>query len=179
MTWTAKITGVDEVPAEMQEAVSIGTERGLQNLGAKAAEMVQDNIKAPYGDLPPAVAQGFLAASITSTFSREATTCREVIGVGPMLGADVYAAPVETGARPHMPPVSALIPWVQKKFGSADEKTVMSLAFAIATSIAKKGTQGHFMFERANEALGPIAPEILETAIAEALAQYGFKGGQA
>ncbi|HEX4039073.1 MAG TPA: hypothetical protein VHX37_13515 [Acidobacteriaceae bacterium] len=179
MTWNAQLSGAENLPPEMEAAFAAGVQTGLEALGVKGAEMVEQNIATPYGNLPPAVAFGHLVASIVSSFTREATMCREVIGVAPTLGADVYAAPVETGARPHMPPPSALIPWVQKKFGFGDEKQVMSIAFAVAKTIAKRGMQGHFMFERALDQLEPIAPEVLEAAIAQALAEHGFTGGHA
>jgi hypothetical protein len=177
MAWGAKITGVENLAPEMTAAYELGVRAGLEAIGIKGAEMVQEFIATPYGALPPAVAFGNLAASIVSSFVREATMCREIIGVSPAVGADVYAAPVETGARPHMPPASALVPWVQKKFGIDDEKKALSLAFAIATSMKKKGTQGHEMFSRTLTALEPLAPEILEHYIAAAFAEHGFTGG--
>lgn len=179
MTWSAKITGVDEVAPEMQAAVDAGTQAGLEVLGTKGAEIVQENISTPYGALPPAVAFGNLVASIVSKYSRDATMQMEIIGVGPTLGADVYAAPVETGTVPHMPPPSALVPWVMQKLDVEDEKQAMSVAFAIAKKISQRGTQGHFMFERALDELEPMAAPALEAAIAQALAAAGFTGAQA
>ncbi len=179
MTWTANITGTDEVAPEMRAAVEEGTQAGLEALGVKGAEIVQEFISTPYNGQPPAVAFGNLVGSVNALFVREATMCREVIGVGPTLGADVYAAPVETGTRPHMPPASALVPWVQKKLGIEDEKQALGLAFAIAKTIAKRGTQGHEMFSRGLESLEPLAVPALEAAIADALAAHGFTGGAA
>ncbi|MHB1673776.1 MAG: hypothetical protein ACYCSP_05945 [Acidobacteriaceae bacterium] len=172
--WTAQITGADTLAPEMRGAVEEGTQKGLERLGSKCAEMVQKYIGTPYNGKPPAVAFGFLQQSITATQVREATMIREVIGVAPTLGADVYAAPVETGTRPHMPPPSALVPWVQKKFGIEDEKQALGLAFAIAKTIAKRGTQGHEMFSRALADIEPMAPAVLEQAISQALLDYGF-----
>lgn len=98
------------------------------------------------------------------------------IGVGPSLGADRYAAPVETGARPHLPPVAALIPWVMRKLGAADEKQATSIAWAVAKSIEKKGTRGHEMFERAQIDLEPMAAPTIERAIAARLMAAGAGG---
>ena len=176
MSWSAKVTGAEGLSPEMQAAVHEGTQIGLEALGVKGAEIVQQNIASPYNGLPPAVAFGNLVASIVPSFVRDATMSVEVIGVTPTLGADVYAAPVETGTAPHMPPSSALVPWVQKKFGIEDEKQALSVAFAIAKNISKRGTQGHFMFERALDALEPMAPGALEAAIAQALMAHGFTG---
>lgn len=179
MTWSAQIRGVENLAPEMETAFHAGVQRGLETLGIKGAAMVQENISTPYGELPPAVAFGNLLASVVASFRRDATMATEIIGVSPNVGADLYAAPVETGTRPHMPPASALLPWVQKKFSDIDEKSALSLAFAIATKIRQRGTQGHFMFERAIEALEPMAPEILEAALAQAFREYGFTGGAA
>jgi hypothetical protein len=97
-----------------------------------------------------------------------------IVGVGPQLGADKYAAPVETGAVPHMPPPDALIPWVMKKFDIEDGKDALSAAFAVAMSIRKKGTQGHEMFSRALTDLEPLAVPVLEHEIALAFERFGF-----
>ncbi|MGA2809714.1 MAG: hypothetical protein ABSE87_16415 [Terracidiphilus sp.] len=179
MAWTTKISGAETLEPAMIAAFEEGTQAGLEALGIKGAEMVQEYIITPYGALPPAVAFGNLAASITPTFVREASMCTEFIGVSPAVGADVYAAPVETGSKPHMPPASALVPWVQKKFGIDDEKKALSLAFAISMSMKKKGTQGHEMFSRALVDLEPLAPAALEHAIGVAFTAHGFTGATA
>lgn len=57
-----------------------------------------------------------------------------------------YAEGVEIGTRPHMPNVTALIPWVEKKLGFSGEKAE-SVAWAIAISIKRRGTKGQKMFE--------------------------------
>jgi hypothetical protein len=175
----AKITGTEGLEPGMLAAVEEGTQAGLEALGVKGVEMVEENIRTPYGQQPPAVAFGNLAASVMSSFVREASMCREIIGVSPSVGADLYAASVETGARPHMPPPSALLPWIQKKFGIDDEKKAMSLAFAVAMSIRKKGTKGHEMFSRALESLEPMAAPVLEREIALAFKAHGFTGAAA
>jgi hypothetical protein len=178
-SWSAQLRGAENLAPEMQEAFMLGVQRGLERVGIRGEEIVRQNISTPYGNLPPAVAFGNLLASITSSFVRDASMCREIIGVSPSVGADVYAAPVETGTRPHMPPASALVQWVMKKFGISDEKQVMSIAFAIATKIRQRGTQGHFMFGRAIEELEWTTPEILEAAVAETFRELGFAGGAA
>ena len=175
----AHITGVADVAPEMQAAVKEGTQAGLEELGQKGAEIVQQNISTPFDRKPAAVCFGNLAGSIFSAFQPLNDVAREIVGVGPALHADQYAAPVETGARPHMPPPSALLPWVQKKFGFDDEKEALSMAFAVAKSIAKKGTQGHFMFQRGLAELEPFMAPALEKNIAMALVRHGFTGATA
>jgi hypothetical protein len=176
MAWSAQIRGTEGLEGEMLAAVNEGTRSGLEALGVKGAEMVQENIRTSYGSLPPAVAFGNLAASVISLFMREATMCREIIGVSPNVGADVYAAPVETGTVPHFPPAWALVPWVQKKFGIEDEKQALGIAFAISKNISRRGTQGHEMFSRALEALEPMVQPVLEHDLGLAFAAHGFTG---
>src|ERR1035437_2111807 len=179
MAWGAQIRGTEGLEGEMLAAVEQGTQTGLEALGVKGTQMVQENIGTPYNSLPPAVAFGNLIASVISKFVREASMFREIIGVSPNVGADVYAAPVETGAVPHFPPASALLPWVQKKFGIEDEKQALSIAFAIAKNISRRGTRGHEMFSRALEALEPMVPAVTERDIALAFAAHGFTGATA
>lgn len=174
MAWGAKIQGVENQAPEVQAAIREGTQAGMEELGIKGAEFVQQNIASPYQGQPPAVAFGNLLSSVTSRFEWLPDAAHEIIGVGPQLGADRYAAPVETGARPHMPPPSALLLWVQKKFDIDDEKQAASVAFAVAKKIAQRGMAGHQMFSRALEQLQPLAVPALEKNIAIALARHGF-----
>lgn len=75
-----------------------------------------------------------------------------------------YAAYVEEGTRPHMPPVAAIAGWVRIKnlVGSNPRKIIqrrglrlertdeeMVLAWAIAKKIAKAGTKAQHFFKRA------------------------------
>lgn len=174
MNWSAQIGGVEDLAPEMEAAFQEGVQSGLEKLGTKGAEMVQENIRTPYNGRPAAVCFGNLVGSVVSTYVRDPGAMGVVIGVSPSLGANTYAAPVETGARAHMPPVSALLPWVQKKFGVDDEKSALSLAWAVAMSIRRKGTQGHQMFSRALDQLEPLAVPALEHEIAVAFAAHGF-----
>lgn len=179
MAWTAQIRGEEALAPEMRAAYEAGVQAGLEALGVKGAEMVVENITTTYNGLPPAVCFGNLAGSVISSFVREASMVAELIGVSPNVGADIYAAPVETGTRPHFPPASALVPWVQKKFGIDNEKQALSIAFAISRKMSQRGTQGHMMFGRALETLEPIAAPVIEHALAVAFAAHGFTGATA
>ena len=174
MSWGVKISGVESQAPQVQEAIREGEQTGLEALGIKGAEMVQQNISTPYNGNPPAVCFGNLIGAVVSHFEWLPDAAHEIIGVSPQLGADKYAAPVETGARPHMPPPDALLLWVQKKFDIDDEKQAKSVAFAVAKSIEKRGTSGHQMFSRGLEQLEPLAVPTLEHNIALALARHGF-----
>lgn len=174
MAWGAKIQGIENLAPEIQAAIREGEQAGMEALGVKGAEIVQQNIATPYEGKPAAVAFGNLIGSISSHFEWLPDAAHEIIGVNPQLGADKYAAPVETGARPHMPPPESLLLWVQRKMGIDDEKQALSVAFAIAKNIAKRGTQGHQMFSRALAELEPMVVPALEKNIAIALARHGF-----
>lgn len=81
-----------------------------------------------------------------------------------------YAAPVETGSKPHFPPVAPLTDWVERKLGlkGAEAKGV---AFAIARKIAKEGTTGAFMFRDGFAAVETQIFEIIGAAVERATAR--------
>ena len=56
-----------------------------------------------------------------------------------------YAPAVEFGTRPHFPPIAPLKLWARRKLG--DE----GAAYAVQKAIGKRGTKGHFMFQKAWE----------------------------
>jgi hypothetical protein len=61
----------------------------------------------------------------------------------------IYGWPVETGRKPgKMPPVDAIKLWVVRKLGISG-KEADKVAWAIAYSIGKKGTEGAHMVEQA------------------------------
>ncbi len=78
----------------------------------------------------------------------------EVVPLGEKVEAVVgtpspYGAVVEMGRRPgKMPPVAPLALWAERKLGVAPDDA-RNVAFLIARKIAKKGTAGAFMFQRA------------------------------
>ena len=69
-----------------------------------------------------------------------------------------YAQPVETGSRPHRPPVEPLAEWVQRKLGKSPDEA-KGIAWAIAGKIAKEGSKGVYMFR---EGLAQTQGQILE-----------------
>lgn len=88
-------------------------------------------------------------------------------GVGTALA---YAAPVETGSRPHMPPVEPIAEWVRRKLGKKP-KEARGIAFAIARKIARDGTQGAHMFAQGLDFARPQIIQLLEAAYASALSR--------
>lgn len=75
----------------------------------------------------------------------------------------VYAPAMELGTKPHKPPVAPLIPWVKQVLGLADKEAERA-AEAISWKIARHGTQGAFMFQKALDANRQQLARILEAA---------------
>ena len=87
-----------------------------------------------------------------------------------------YGAPVEFGrsAGARMPPVSALIPWVEQFLTIRPGQTALGVAFAVARFMAARGSRswrqsppGVRMFERALEASQPKIEAIFQRAVGE------------
>jgi hypothetical protein len=168
---TISIKGLDTATEEVRAAVHRGVLVGLEAIGVDAVKQVVENIRSPYDGMPPAVASGNLAASPFATVTPGDMLSRLLVQAG--APADVYADPVNYGARPHMPPVNALLPWVAQKFGIDDEKSALKIAWAIAINQAKKGMRGRMMFDRAQAVIDPRAASIIERQIAISLRLMG------
>lgn len=85
-----------------------------------------------------------------------------------------YAAPVELGSKPHLPPLQPLIDWVEAKLGIKGPKGE-EVAEAIRWKIKAHGTKGAFAFKRAFEGtLGQIRT-ILNDVARNALAKAGLE----
>ncbi len=151
-----------------QRALRDALERASQRALALLEERVMANIRAPLGPKPPAVADGLLASSVFSE-PRGRPELGGVVAVHPP--ADAYAAAVEFGARAHFPPIASLLRWVQTKLGAADVREARSTAFLVARAIARRGTPGHFMFQRAVEQERGNVAALFDTEIAAALQQ--------
>ena len=102
-----------------------------------------------------------------SIFPKISMSGRSVKGI---LGTPLaHGEPVEFGSKKHFPPVGPIQHWVEKKLGKSGSEA-KSIAFAIAITIARRGTKGSFMFQKAfseNEAsviriLESIPAEIIE-----------------
>ncbi|SDH74514.1 HK97 gp10 family phage protein [Roseospirillum parvum] len=89
----------------------------------------------------PVGATNLLRGSIAAR--RPAVTGARVVGeVGT---AVAHAVPVELGSKPHRPPVAPILDWVQARLGLSGVEG-RSAAFAIAGAIARRGTEGQFVF---------------------------------
>ncbi|MDA8107566.1 MAG: hypothetical protein M0015_02925 [Betaproteobacteria bacterium] len=95
-------------------------------------------------------AHGLLRGSI---FGVEEVSATQVLGV--VGTAMQHAIPVELGSKPHFPPIEPLIDWVRVKLGITGDKEAKGVAFAIARTIASRGTLGVGMFHRTFARLQP------------------------
>jgi len=171
------ITGLQEATAQIQAAVKVGVMNGLSVAGARAEALVKETIAQPYLGRPPAVATGNLVNSITFQVSQGTPTSKATIFAG--APADQYAGYVEAGTGRHFPPPSALLLWVQKKFSPSSEKQALSIAFAIARKISRRGTSAFGMFARAFQKLEPELGGIFQAQIAKAIEAAGAAPGGA
>lgn len=156
-----KLNGFDEASDELKTAMLEGRDSGLEKIGLQGEALL-----AKY---TPIGATGNLAAGGTFEIGDNAVE----IFIGPP--ADVYSAPVDLGTKPHFPPTSGLLLWVQRKLHVGNEKQAKAIAFMIARKISKRGTQGAHMFDKAFADLEPLAPGILEVEIAKTVEAAGFK----
>ena len=98
------------------------------------------------------------------------------------IGTNVYAVDIslldywkyiESGTRPHWPPVSAIREWIKVKpviprpFANGKLPTESQLAFLIGRKISRVGTEGINDFERANQEIFSR----MEMSIAEAVTE--------
>jgi hypothetical protein len=93
------------------------------------------------------VFMGHMRRSISSKVNSNVGS--EITGqVGSNLDS-IYPSAMERGRQPgKMPPVEALMRWVELKLG-VPEADVRGVAFVIARSIARKGIQGRFFLAKA------------------------------
>lgn len=112
----------------------------------------------------PRGATGLLRGSVASEVRGRKATLTGLVG-SPL----IYALPVETGTRPHFPPVEPIAAWAQRKLNLPYGEARLA-AYAIARAIGRRGTKGAKMFARTlkeegrklDRILDGIVPEIVE-----------------
>ena len=111
-------------------------------------------------DRTPIGATGNLAGSINIEVK---TNSLEIIGE---VGTNVpYGIFVEEGTRPHRPPIAPLIEWVERmKMGSNPQEN-RRIAYAIASKIARRGTEGQYPFRDGFEAAKSEVEKIYDEAV--------------
>lgn len=95
-----------------------------------------------------------------SIFPKMSISGKKVKGI---LGTPLeHGTPVELGTKPHFPPVGPIQHWVEKKLGKSGTEA-KSIAFAIAITIARRGTKGRFMFDKGFDENEAAVKRILES----------------
>ena len=154
--------------------------QGLADAWARAPE---DLIR----HLTQALTMGGLLAQreiVDRTPTSGAGTLRNSIGLMPLeitatsvtaiVGTSLaYAAPVESGARPHMPPVEPLVDWVRRRLGAMPDDKANAIAWAIAWKIKTEGTQAAHMFASGQAAVQSQIVAAVEAAAARTWAGIG------
>lgn len=116
---------------------------------------------------------GLTAASISSDAFATAVGVLGVVG-----SSQPTAMFLELGTKPHMPPVEALVPWVQARLG-IEPKRARSVAFLVARKIARKGTEPKKHFEKVAISTEGQVLRILEGAAGRVAGHLAGSGGAA
>src|SRR5579864_3937344 len=127
-----RVASADQALGPMRSAILHGATNGIEKLGLRAEQLVHQHT--------PVGATGNLATGVFAELHQPAPNLVEIVSVHPP--ADVYSGPVEEGTKPHFPPTASLVLWVKQKLHISDEKQALSIAFAIARTIAQRGTKG-------------------------------------
>ena len=142
---------LEQFPAALRQAIERGmarsTELVRQAVAAKAGEPFGFAQDRPFGE--GGTAMGELVRSLTTEVRDEKGQTVGMVFLAPP--ADRYGLFVEVGTRPHFPPPAALLGWVQKRLGITNDRQAREVAFLIARKIARQGTPGRFIFQRALE----------------------------
>lgn len=174
MEFSIHIEGLENATAAVREGVLAGIGRGIERAGLRGEELVREMIEhPPFGK--PVIATGIFHSTVTSEFQQEHGIIGRAVVFAQPPGGD-YADYVEAGTGPHMPPVKALLLWVKRKFPveASNEKAALRIAWAVAKSIARRGTLGRGMFHYAFEKLFGELQGILVRGVGEELAARGL-----
>ena len=142
--------GLDRATELLERAVAAGAQSPTSPLGAAS--------RAPLGELAQSLRR--------EVFQDNAITIGRVFLGAP---ADEYGLFVETGTRPHFPPPAAIEGWVRRRLGITDDRQAREVAFLIGRKIARSGTPGRQLFERALAENVERVVRILEDEVAKAV----------
>lgn len=140
-TFDVKMEGMDRIV------------KGLEEAPTKTGEVLNEGLREIGGNLLP-ILKRHTPVGVGGRISLRNSTRFQVIwdGIGPVQwlqirqgakskGGFFYGVAVRKGRRPgRMPPVSALVPWVEKKLGIASNQA-RGVAFIIARKIGRRGTK--------------------------------------
>jgi hypothetical protein len=119
-------------------------------------------------DLPRGAGGLHGAGLVGAVHTEEHVMADNVIGM--VATSQPYAEYVETGTKPHAPPIQPLEDWVRAKLGLAG-KEATSAAFAIRKTIADEGTQAQPVWQ---DTYKRVLPKI-QIKLREALARIKYR----
>lgn len=153
--------GISNAPALVHKELRTAMTKAVLVLEA----MVKERTPTAYGTL-------------RNSIYNEVSAAPDGIGVEGIVASSLsYAAYVELGTKPHLPPVDPLIDWAKKKLG-LEEGDAVSAGYAIRATIAQRGTLGVGMFNTSLTALQPKIDGYFERAVANVAAAM-LGGGNA
>lgn len=144
---------------EAERGMRVVTDR-VTGEGQKNSPVHLGAFKASLAPVVTTTARGVIEGTITSP----------LIYARVIEGVDASGNPQEYGRRPgaKQPPIAALLPWVQRKFG-LQGAAARSVAFLVARSIARDGVKAVRPVGRAVEALSAFADDIFLVRIPDAI----------
>ncbi|EHR42734.1 hypothetical protein [Alishewanella jeotgali] len=160
------LQGFAELAALWQQAPEL-VQREMEAAAEESAAMIQTAVveRTPQGVGAGSGLSGSILAQPVTFFEGDVVS---VVGT-----SSTYAVPVELGTKPHFPwdkslpfGLTPLVEWVEHKLGYTDEKAV-SVAYAIAVTISRKGTEGKFMFRDGFKASEPYIKQRFGRALAQ------------
>src|SRR3970040_2461111 len=154
---------------QFPDALRRAVERGLERATELLERAVAAAAMSPFGGRSSAPLGG-LGRSVKREVFSDADTGRAIGRVFLGSPADQYGLFVEVGTRPHFPPPAAIEGWVRRRLGVTNDRQARELAFLIGRKIARTGTPGRFLFERALEENEERVVAIFEEEVANALA---------
>ena len=153
---------------QFPDALRRAVERGLERATELLERAVAAAAMSPFGARSSAPL-GELARSVKREVFSDADTGRAIGRVFLGSPADQYGLFVEVGTRPHFPPPAAIEGWVRRRLGVTNDRQARELAFLIGRKIARTGTPGRFLFERALEENVERVVAIFEEEVAQAV----------
>lgn len=134
---------IEEIKPKHREALKIG----LLKAGQEMTSKIRANTPVGVTGLAKSSVQ-INPATISSEYIISSLGCK-------------YYPIIEEGSKPHFPPVEALYDWVSKKLHITGLGT-KKVAWAIAVTISKRGTQGKKVFENVYNEYKEKVPSIVK-----------------
>lgn len=173
----------------MQVRVNVHDAEAIAAAFLHAPDIVLDELAVTMGNITSYLARESAentptaAGTLRSAWYTQVDTVMQLDAVFGRVGNPLpYALPVETGTRPHFPPIAPLINWVEQKlnlFGPEAEQA----ARGIQRKIGRYGSPGmgmaHYALADGRATIAAEFDECAQRIVARIGAQGGGAGGQA